>query len=61
MLYALLLRSGRPSPGAFTKITVTSVNAFPAFKTATLGMIRAQGAIVGWRATSVAFAEALHD
>ncbi len=34
---------------------------FPAFKTATLDMIRAQGAIVGWTATSAAFAEALHD
>lgn len=32
---------------------------FPAFKAATLDMIRAQGAIVGWTATSAAVAEAL--
>ena len=34
---------------------------FPAFKQATLDMIRAQGAIVGWTATTDQFLEALHD
>ena len=33
---------------------------FPAFKAATLDMIRAQGAIVGWTTTCAAFAEALN-
>ncbi|MEM7045602.1 MAG: isochorismatase family protein, partial [Pseudomonadota bacterium] len=32
---------------------------FPAFKQATLDMIRAQGAIVGWTATTDHFLEAL--
>ena len=34
---------------------------FPAFKTATLDMIRAQGAIVGWTASSAALLSALQD
>ena len=34
---------------------------FPAFKQATLEMIRAQGAIVGWTATTEQVLEALHD
>lgn len=34
---------------------------FPAFKQATLDMIRAQGAIIGWTATTDQFLEALHD
>lgn len=34
---------------------------FPDFKAATLAMIRAQGAIVGWTATADAFLAALHD
>lgn len=34
---------------------------FPAFKAATLDMIRAQGAIVGWTATTDALDAALHD
>jgi nicotinamidase-related amidase len=33
---------------------------FPAFKAATLEMIRAQGAIVGWTATCDQLGEALH-
>lgn len=33
---------------------------FPAFKSATLEMVRAQGAIVGWTATTAQVAEALH-
>ena len=33
---------------------------FPAFKAAALEMIRAQGAIVGWTATTAQVAEALH-
>lgn len=33
---------------------------FPAFKAAALEMIRAQGAIIGWTATSSQFLEALH-
>jgi len=34
---------------------------FPAFKSATLQMIRAQGAIVGWTAPCAVVLEALHD
>ncbi|MGJ8624225.1 MAG: cysteine hydrolase family protein [Yoonia sp.] len=34
---------------------------FPAFKTATLDMIRAQGAIVGWTATCAELEDALND
>ncbi len=34
---------------------------FPAFKTATLEMIRAQGAIVGWTATLAQLKESWHD
>jgi len=34
---------------------------FPSFKAATLDMIRAQGAIVGWTATTDALDAALHD
>jgi len=34
---------------------------FPAFKTATMEMIRAQGAIVGWTATCAEVETALHS
>jgi nicotinamidase-related amidase len=34
---------------------------FPAFKAATVEMIRAQGAIVGWTATTEQIVEALND
>ena len=34
---------------------------FPAFKAATLSMVRAQGAIVGWTAPSSALLDALAD
>jgi nicotinamidase-related amidase len=34
---------------------------FPAFKAAALEMVRAQGAIVGWTATTDEFLDALHD
>ena len=34
---------------------------FPQFKAATLDMIRAQGAIVGWTATTAQIEAALHD